>query len=121
MTDETFGGNLLWENWVEIRMPLVQQFLAFDMFLDAVTVNTDSGLLSFSGGASGSLDASKTSLFDLGFENLAFSLGAGFRFTIPQFPFRFYFAKRFFMNGAGRFEWATEGLEFVISISQTSL
>lgn len=121
LTDETFGGNLLWENWVEIRMPLIRQFLAFDMFLDAVTVNTDSGLLSFTGGASGSLDASKTSLFDLGFENLAFSLGAGFRFTIPQFPFRFYFAKRFFMNGAGRFEWATEGLEFVISISQTSL
>jgi len=121
LTDETFGGNLLWENWVEIRMPLIRQFLAFDMFLDAATVNTDSGLLSFSGGASGSPDASKTSLFDLGFENLAFSLGAGFRFTIPQFPFRFYFAKRFFMNGAGRFEWATEGLEFVISISQTSL
>ena len=121
LIDESFGGNLLWENWVEIRMPLVKQFLAFDMFLDAATVNTDSGLLSFKDSASGAPDPLKTSLFNLGLENLAFSVGAGFRFTIPQFPFRFYFAKRFFMNGAGRFEWASEGLEFVISISQTAL
>ena len=121
LTEETFGGTILWENWVEIRMPLVKQFLSFDMFLDAATVRTEQGLLTFKNGATGSSDPAKTSLFDLGFENLAFSLGAGFRFTIPQFPFRFYFAKRFFMNGSGNFEWATEGLEFVISITQTTL
>lgn len=118
LNDETYGGNLLWENWLELRMPLVKQFLSFDTFLDAVTVNTDDGLLSFATSSTGSLDASKTSLFDLGLKNLAFSVGAGFRFTIPQFPFRFYFAKRFYMDDSGTFNWASQGLEFVISISQ---
>ena len=28
-------------------------------------------------------------------ENLRFTFGAGIRFTIPQFPIRLYFAKRF--------------------------
>ncbi|HSV56008.1 MAG TPA: BamA/TamA family outer membrane protein, partial [Magnetospirillaceae bacterium] len=121
LTDESFGGTLLWGNWVEVRMPLVERLLSLDMFLDAVTVLTDDGLLSFQDSISGGRDPAKTSLMDLGLENLAFSLGIGFRFTIPQFPFRFYFARRFVVDGAGRFTWASEGMEFVISISQMML
>lgn len=118
LDDDMFGGTALWENWVELRMPLVKNFLSMDGFVDAVTVKTAKGLLKIVGGE-GSTDEAKDSLFDLGLQNMAFSVGAGFRFTIPQFPFRFYFAKRFFMNDSGSFEWASKGMEFVISISQT--
>jgi len=55
----------------------------------------------------------------LEWNNFAFSIGFGARFMIPQFPFRFYLAKRFVYDGS-KVEWKTrEGsFDFVLSITQ---
>jgi outer membrane protein insertion porin family len=81
-------GLLLWENWAELRFPIVPNILAWDFFLDAAGVESTQGryMRSFS------------------IENMRFSLGAGVRFTLPQFPFRFSLAKRFKIID-GRVEW----------------
>jgi outer membrane protein insertion porin family len=72
-------GLALWENWAELRFPIVPNILAWDFFLDAAGVETTQGEY----------------FNDFGIENMRFSLGGGIRFTLPQFPFRFSFAKRF--------------------------
>jgi outer membrane protein insertion porin family len=57
---------------------------------------------------------------------MRYSFGGGLRFALPQFPFRFLFAKRFWTPN-GRFEWVqgaiggdgtpASGLDFVISFA----
>jgi outer membrane protein insertion porin family len=107
-------GFALWENWAELRTPLVPNLLAFDIFFDA--------------------DLAKATPKDLFMHTSAdewcFSMGAGFRFTLAQFPFRFLFAKRYkIVNGS--IEWQrgslfqnafgtskdNGGLDFVISFA----
>jgi outer membrane protein insertion porin family len=104
-------GLALWENWAEIRMPLVPGILALDWFFDAAAV-----------------EASPRSFFtNLSMEDMRFSFGGGFRFTIPQFPFRFIFAKRFKVVD-GQVQWQpgniwrnstkpNSGIDFVISFA----
>jgi outer membrane protein insertion porin family len=104
-------GLALWENWAELRTPLVPGVLAWDWFIDAAAVK----------------DTPQHFFQYLEPEDFRFSLGGGFRFTIPQFPFRFSLAKRFkIVNGA--VEWQaggighsasdpTSGLDFVISFA----
>jgi outer membrane protein insertion porin family len=110
-------GLTLWENWIELRMPIFEQFLWLDGFFDAAALRTGIGLLNVAGEDvfedSGSPDFSY-----LGWDNMAFSLGFGFRFAISQFPFRFYFAKRFTFDGDA-VTWKTTGsnFDFVISIT----
>ncbi|MDR1211294.1 MAG: outer membrane protein assembly factor BamA [Spirochaetaceae bacterium] len=103
-------GNALWENWAEIRMPLVPGILALDGFFDAAVKR----------------DTPYDMFHNLSVEDMLFSLGAGFRFAIPQFPFRFIFAKRFVIKD-GRIDWQTgsiwqngdpgSGIDFVISFA----
>jgi len=59
---------------------------------------------------------------------MRFSFGGGFRFTLPQFPFRFSLAKRFLIRD-GAVEWQTggiggsrtgRGLDFVVSFALSS-
>ncbi|OHD81699.1 MAG: outer membrane protein assembly factor BamA [Spirochaetes bacterium RIFOXYC1_FULL_54_7] len=115
-------GTSLWENWIELRTPLVPRVLSLDGFLDIATVvDSESGLLDLSGYASGDTASFQagSGLFDVGLNNFAFSLGWGLRFTIPQFPFRLYFAKRFFHDGSG-FDWvggSDAPWDFVLSIT----
>jgi outer membrane protein insertion porin family len=104
-------GLALWENWAEIRMPLVPGIIALDWFFDAAAV-----------------EASPGSFFtNLSIEDMRFSFGGGFRFTIPQFPFRFIFAKRFRVVD-GQVQWQpgniwrnsskpNSGIDFVISFA----
>jgi len=52
---------------------------------------------------------------------MRFSIGGGFRFSIPQFPFRFSVAKRFLIRD-GSLNWVSggiggSGLDFVISFA----
>ncbi|MCL2558384.1 MAG: outer membrane protein assembly factor BamA, partial [Treponema sp.] len=56
-------GLLLWNNWAELRMPIVPRVLAWDFFLDAAGVETEEGLYFSSG--------------NFGIENMRFSLGGG--------------------------------------------
>ena len=111
-TDQRLNRGLaLWENWAEIRIPLVPNVLALDWFFDMAAVKETPEAL--------------FSQFVL--DDLRFSFGAGIRFTIPQFPFRFIFAKRFMFN-EGRFTWIpgslggsasnpASGIDFVISFA----
>jgi outer membrane protein insertion porin family len=103
------GYVALWNNWIELRMPLAEQVIWFDQFLDAAAPYEE-----------------RNEIGQLGIENMRFSLGAGVRFTIPQFPIRLYLAKRFQFED-GKLEWKTGdifnpndkeggGLEFVFSI-----
>jgi outer membrane protein insertion porin family len=104
-------GFALWENWAELRIPLVPNILAFDWFFDADVVK-----------------ATPEDFFrDLSIEDWRFSLGGGFRFTIAQFPFRFLFAKRFRVEN-GSVQWQggsmfknankpSSGIDFVISFA----
>jgi len=79
-------GLVLWDNWVELRFPIVYGILAFDLFFDAAGVEEKQGYY-FGTNAEGS------SNFTI--NNMRFSFGGGFRFTLPQFPFRLSLAKRF--------------------------
>jgi outer membrane protein insertion porin family len=108
--DPITGGEALWNNWIEFRSPIVEQVLWTDTFLDAVAIWDD-----------------PADIGSRGIDNMLFSMGAGLRFTIPQFPIRVYLAKRFRINADGSFAWqqgslfnyndtATGGLDFVFSI-----
>jgi outer membrane protein insertion porin family len=98
-------GLALWENWAEIRLPVVPGILAIDWFFDAAAVKP-----------------TVDSFFnDFRMEDMRFSLGGGIRFAIPQFPFRFIFAKRFLVKD-GVVEWqkgnmGDAGLDFIISFA----
>jgi outer membrane protein insertion porin family len=103
-------GLALWENWAELRFPVVPGILALDWFFDAAAVK----------------DTPKAFFRDFTIEDMRFSFGAGIRFAIPQFPFRFIFAKRFKVTD-GEVEWQggniwrgdnpRSGIDFVISFA----
>ncbi|MDR2096584.1 MAG: outer membrane protein assembly factor BamA [Treponema sp.] len=104
-------GRVLFENWMEIRIPLVPGLLAWDFFFDAAGV--------------------KKTPYDFfhnfSFDDMLYSFGGEFRFTIPQFPFRFGLAKRFKIQD-GAVQWQagalghsdsnpTSGIDFIISFA----
>jgi outer membrane protein insertion porin family len=109
-------GLAMWENWAEIRIPLFPGILAWDFFFDIAGVH----------------DTPQSFFENFPItDNLRFSYGGGIRFTIPQFPFRLSFAKRFkIVDGA--VEWqrgaigaqssdpAWMGMDFVISFALSS-
>ncbi|MCX7656727.1 MAG: outer membrane protein assembly factor BamA [Treponemataceae bacterium] len=101
-------GMALWENWAELRFPLVPNVLALDWFFDAAALKKD--YASF--------------INSLTIEDFRFSFGAGLRFTIPQFPFRFSLAKRFKVAD-NQIQWqdggiGSWGLDFVLSFALSS-
>ena len=79
-------GLLLWENWVELRFPIVPGLLAWDFFFDAAGVETTEGFY---------FGTNNEGKKNFTIENMRFSFGGGLRFTMPQFPFRISLAKRF--------------------------
>jgi outer membrane protein insertion porin family len=109
-------GVAMWENWVELRMPLFEQFLWLDGFFDAAALQTQGGLVDMTLSTPYSLPSQPT-FADLGWNNMALSIGFGFRFAIQQFPFRFYFAQKFTFDGSV-ITWNPSGLGLVISITQ---
>jgi outer membrane protein insertion porin family len=106
-------GLALWENWAELRIPLVPGFLAWDFFFDAAAVASGPDVV-FGHDPKGTDNTLQ--------ERMRFSMGGGLRFAIPQFPFRFMFAKRFKIVD-GEVEWQNGGLfgdlglDFVLSIA----
>lgn len=118
--DSLYGskGTTLWENSLELRMPIVDQVLWMDLFVDAGAMETKSGMMNMTLDTP-AVTTPKSSFSDLGWENFAFSTGLGFRFIIPQFPFRFYLVKRFTFDGSA-ITWKTTGanFDFVLSITQ---
>ncbi|MCL2192032.1 MAG: outer membrane protein assembly factor BamA [Treponema sp.] len=88
-------GHALWNNWVELRMPLVPGLLAWDFFFDAAGIEDP--------------ELRGTYFKYFGLENMRFSLGGGLRFTIPQFPFRLSLASRFRVED-GNVRWQAGSL-----------
>jgi outer membrane protein insertion porin family len=78
-------GNALWDNKVELRMPLAKDAVWLVGFFDAA------GLWDQPYGAA----APETSFDRMSLDQIFFSTGFGIRFTIPQFPIRLYLAKGF--------------------------
>ncbi|MCL2763082.1 MAG: outer membrane protein assembly factor BamA [Treponema sp.] len=88
-------GLLMWENWAELRFPLVPGLLAWDFFFDAAGVETELGYY---------FGTNRQGKSNFTIDNMRFSYGGGLRFTLPQFPFRFSIAKRF-KTVDGQFQW----------------
>ncbi|MDR1857978.1 MAG: outer membrane protein assembly factor BamA [Treponema sp.] len=91
-------GLALWENWVELRFPIVPGLLAFDLFFDAAGVEGSEGIQGYYFGKNSEGRGNFT------IDNMRFSFGGGLRFTMPQFPLRFSLAKRF-RTVDGMFTW----------------
>jgi outer membrane protein insertion porin family len=98
---ETDGASL-WNNWIELRMPLSEQVIWWDTFFEAATLQT------FSADAADWRDRER--LNDITLQDWQFSVGTGVRFVIPQFPIRLYLAKRFAYDENGDIEWQTGNL-----------
>ncbi|MDR1232385.1 MAG: outer membrane protein assembly factor BamA [Spirochaetaceae bacterium] len=113
VSERRHTGLALWDNWAELRIPLVPGILAWDFFFDAVAVASEPDYI-FSNdpiGADHDLQS-----------RMRYSIGGGLRFTIPQLPFRFLFTKRFKVVD-GDVEWQNGGLfgnlgmDFVLSFA----
>ncbi len=95
-------GRARWNNWLELRMPLAEQIIWLDGFIEGATLQEEPG-----------------DILDLEAEDFLFSTGFGLRFTIPQFPIRLYLARRFTIDD-GDVQWEDStgpfGFDFVFSI-----
>jgi outer membrane protein insertion porin family len=107
-------GLALWENWAEIRFPVVPGLLALDTFFDAAAKKDTPGDF----------------FRNFQAEDMLYSFGGGLRFSIPQFPLRFLLAKRFKVED-GAFTWQRgaiaqldgrpgSGVDFVISFAMAT-
>lgn len=102
-------GEARWNNWIELRQPLAPQVVWFDTFLDAVALYDE-----------------RADMLSTGRTDFLFTMGAGLRFTIPQFPIRLYLGKRFSYDNDG-IQWEPgdvfnnpdrpdSGLQFIFSL-----
>ena len=119
-TEYSFKGLALWENWAEIRIPIVPGILSGDFFFDMAEVHDTPKSLFESWRSADTFS-----------ENLRFSYGFGIRFALPQLPLRLSLAKRFkIVNGkvelqrGGLFASTTDpawmGMDLVLSFNLTS-
>ncbi|MGI9256108.1 MAG: outer membrane protein assembly factor BamA [Salinispira sp.] len=104
------GGEALFNSWIELRMPLAERVVWFDIYAEAVRITEN------------------RDIFAPGSDNWLFGFGAGFRFTIQQFPFRIYLGKRFKIVN-DQVEWqqgnifkndqadGTSGIDLIFAIS----
>lgn len=96
------GGSSSWNNWVELRMPLAEQVIWWDTFLEgAILREFSSDLTNWE---------NRQRLEDMELQDWQFTIGSGIRFVIPQFPIRLYLAKRFAFDENGDIEWQTGNL-----------
>ncbi|MGA2977672.1 MAG: outer membrane protein assembly factor BamA [Spirochaetia bacterium] len=89
-------GDALWDNKLEIRMPIVKEAIWLAGFFDAAA------LWDQPFGAT----PPSTSMDQMSLDQFYFSFGAGVRFTIPQLPIRLYLAKGFQIKN-GVVDWST--------------
>jgi outer membrane protein insertion porin family len=112
-------GNALWDNKVELRMPIVKEAVWFVTFLDIAGLWDQPWY-----GAPPSATDPTTSFNNMSLDQFYFSVGAGLRFSIPQFPIRLYLAQGFKYNSTsgtwslktGDFSVGSLSLNFVISL-----
>jgi outer membrane protein insertion porin family len=121
-----YDATSIWYNWVELRMPIVEQVLWLDFFVDAAVVATEEGILQpISGGA----NIEDGGFFSMNADNIAISMGAMLRLTIQQLPIKLGLAKKFTISQGSLTPVKGEvfydenqpmsGFNFVISLSQS--
>ncbi len=104
-------GEAIWNSWIELRMELARDVVWFDFFFEAARLWQD-----------------RNDLAIHGIETMKFTVGAGFRFVLNQFPLRFYFGKRFKIDESGQAIWQTsniggdasdptKGIDFIFSMT----
>ena len=114
-------GLALWDNWAEVRIPLVPGILAWDFFIDAAGIKDTPKELFTTFWDNDNSNPGYDTFF------MRFSVGGGIRFSIPQFPIRFSMAKRFKITD-GSLEWVpgaigrnpdrpSSGMDLVISFN----
>ncbi len=81
-------GEALWDNWVELRMPVSEKVLWSDIFFSGTGFWNQLG------------DAKNMALSDF-----RFSFGAGIRFIIPGLPIGLYLTKRFQFDEDNKLQW----------------
>lgn len=74
-------GKAMWDNWIELRMPIAENVLWGDLFLSGTGFWTELS----------DVDLSNDNFLD----DFYFSFGGGIRFTIPGLPIGLYLTKRF--------------------------
>lgn len=85
----------IWENWIELRMPIYEQFVWADLFFEMTGIWSDIKNMA---------PDSYQALAD----NFFFTLGAGFRLTLDGFPIAVYVTKGFqvqYADGAPYARW----------------
>jgi outer membrane protein insertion porin family len=102
-------GYLLLDSWLELRFPIVNGILAYDLFFDAAGIENSIA------------NENRLGEYFEGFtiENMRFSFGGGIRFTMPQFPIRLSLVKCFRIVD-GEVEWkpgAIPGIDMDIVMS----
>jgi len=88
-------GFLLLDSWLELRFPVVPGVIAFDLFFDAAGVEDEEEVY---------FGINKKGEKNFALNQVLFSYGGGFRFTMPQFPIRLSLVKRFRITD-GEFIW----------------
>jgi len=111
-----FEGVSMWENWLELRMPILEQFVWVDGFIDAAAMRTKAGMVDMD---TLEVDDGHSNYGDMSWKDLALSVGFGFRFSLMQFPFKIYFAKRYVFDGEDLISKTDSGFDLVISITQS--
>ncbi len=81
-------GEAMWDNWIELRMPVSERVLWSDLFLSGTGFWNQLG------------DVKTMALNDF-----KFSMGAGIRFIIPGLPIGLYLTKRFTFDENNNLEW----------------
>jgi outer membrane protein insertion porin family len=101
-----YDGQALWDNWIELRMPIAERFLWWDLFLSSTGIWPD-----------------RDSFKARDKNDYYYTLGGGFRLTVPGLPIGFYFAKRFEYEN-DEIKWydgplfdSSMGLDFVIGFT----
>ncbi len=85
-----FDGQAMWDNWLELRIPIAEQVLWSDIFFRTTGFWNDRDNFGF---------------FNESPENYYFSYGAGIRFTIPNLPLGLYLTKLFKLDSDGKVQW----------------
>ncbi|MDA3938519.1 MAG: outer membrane protein assembly factor BamA, partial [Spirochaetia bacterium] len=83
-------GEAMWDNWIELRMPIAENVLWGDLFFSGTGFWTELS----------EADITKNDFID----DFYFSFGGGIRFTIPGLPIGLYLTKRFKINN-GVIDW----------------
>jgi outer membrane protein insertion porin family len=116
-----YGQKILWDNWIELRIPIAPQYVWWDFFFSGTgfwdEYREENGLKPFE---------------KMEIDDFYFGFGGGARLTIPGFPIGLYFTKRFkyVKTNSGAFDviWQRgnvfgvddvpwSGIDFVISFT----